>query len=315
MELWGTFSVADHRRRRPFVADVLLYDRLAIPIPDGPDEWKRWENKGRDPARQQSLLNILGHHAVTVPWSLDLHSEWEKQYGGVGGRSRMAQDLAFDAENVRHAKEHIEDPESLAQMVTRLVLATGKDWKRNAELLAGLPHVPVEALPAYGSLRQLERNEPYRLGPVGAPGGRPVLMFEWSYLVPSDSRLDDKALLMQAVALAEEPQTQRYRQAFHAWRRDCLLSRTIEPVAREELEQLAREFRNLTRKMRLKTRAKYALGIFAAAAGLGALALPVLGVGAATAGLGCAMLATQDPAISKRLEAGAFLYEARRRFR
>lgn len=52
MELWGTFSVTDHRRRRAFIADVLLYDRLAIPIPDGVDEWNRWERSGRDPERQ-----------------------------------------------------------------------------------------------------------------------------------------------------------------------------------------------------------------------------------------------------------------------
>src|SRR6478752_4999299 len=32
-QLWGTFSVADHLRRTPFVADVLLFDRLIVPVP------------------------------------------------------------------------------------------------------------------------------------------------------------------------------------------------------------------------------------------------------------------------------------------
>jgi hypothetical protein len=34
METWGTFSVTDHLGRRAFVADVILYDRLVIPVPD-----------------------------------------------------------------------------------------------------------------------------------------------------------------------------------------------------------------------------------------------------------------------------------------
>jgi len=46
-EFWGTFSVADHRRRRAFVADVLLYDRVAIPVPDGADEVERWRSAKR----------------------------------------------------------------------------------------------------------------------------------------------------------------------------------------------------------------------------------------------------------------------------
>ena len=37
-EIWGTFSVKDHLRRRPFVAEVLLYDRLMIPRPPTPQE-------------------------------------------------------------------------------------------------------------------------------------------------------------------------------------------------------------------------------------------------------------------------------------
>ncbi len=30
-ELWGTFAVDDHLRRRPFAAEVILFDRLVIP--------------------------------------------------------------------------------------------------------------------------------------------------------------------------------------------------------------------------------------------------------------------------------------------
>jgi hypothetical protein len=40
-ELWGTFSVGDHLRANSFVAELLLYDRLVVPVPpqEGGAEW------------------------------------------------------------------------------------------------------------------------------------------------------------------------------------------------------------------------------------------------------------------------------------
>jgi hypothetical protein len=35
--LWGCYSVADHCMPRPFVADLLLYDCLVIPVPSDDD--------------------------------------------------------------------------------------------------------------------------------------------------------------------------------------------------------------------------------------------------------------------------------------
>lgn len=32
-ERWATFAVNEHTRERAFVADVLLYDKLVIPVP------------------------------------------------------------------------------------------------------------------------------------------------------------------------------------------------------------------------------------------------------------------------------------------
>lgn len=75
-ERWGTFSVRDHMSDAPFVSDVLLYDRLIIPVPPkdkSPDDvefWKKFEVE-----RQQRCLNILKVKtekedglALTVPW-------------------------------------------------------------------------------------------------------------------------------------------------------------------------------------------------------------------------------------------------------
>jgi hypothetical protein len=41
-ERWGAFSVSDHSNLANLVAEILLYDCLVIPTPDGDGEWQRW---------------------------------------------------------------------------------------------------------------------------------------------------------------------------------------------------------------------------------------------------------------------------------
>jgi hypothetical protein len=78
-ELWGTFSVRDHRDERPFVADVLLYDRLIIPYPPDMVERERWEQPelNWDPGRQQRVLDVLRRHGEDDP--LVFQIPWDEQ--------------------------------------------------------------------------------------------------------------------------------------------------------------------------------------------------------------------------------------------
>src|SRR5262245_22566113 len=71
-ERWGTFSVRDHLSENAFVSDVLLFDRLIIPVPDAStaEFWQKY-----DPERQEACLRVLGVKtdkknglALTVPW-------------------------------------------------------------------------------------------------------------------------------------------------------------------------------------------------------------------------------------------------------
>jgi hypothetical protein len=60
-ELWGTFSVRDHLDERPFVADLMLYDRLIVPVPSDKEERARWQQPelGWNPARQKRVLDVI----------------------------------------------------------------------------------------------------------------------------------------------------------------------------------------------------------------------------------------------------------------
>lgn len=107
--------MADHRRKRPFVSDVLLYDRLIVPIPDGEDERDRWRGLHRDPDRQESLLRIMGDLAIGVPWSPKHHRQWAERDGGATAqatdleaavRDDIAHAVEFDVSNVATARRN-----------------------------------------------------------------------------------------------------------------------------------------------------------------------------------------------------------------
>src|SRR5713226_10486902 len=80
--LWGTMSVLDHTRPRPFFAEILLYDKIVVPvpIPDDDADWARWATLGRRPERQRELLDILGRgdHALEIPWTEELRDKFER---------------------------------------------------------------------------------------------------------------------------------------------------------------------------------------------------------------------------------------------
>lgn len=78
VSLWGTFSVADHLRRRPFVADVLLYDRLIVPVPDGDDEVQRLRRyrAGRDMRGSSSSTHQTRPLAITDDGAFAVTALW-----------------------------------------------------------------------------------------------------------------------------------------------------------------------------------------------------------------------------------------------
>jgi hypothetical protein len=84
-EVWGSLSVADHTRSRALMAEVLLFDRVVMPVPpaDDVEEQERWRIKRWDPVRQRRMLDILGDGpserdlAVTIPWTARKRSQFQ----------------------------------------------------------------------------------------------------------------------------------------------------------------------------------------------------------------------------------------------
>jgi hypothetical protein len=80
IQIWATYSVKDHLQPKAFIADVMLYDRLFIPVPakDHLERGKDWNVE-----RQAELLNILGERAEAVVWDQYWRGKWRPQLEGA----------------------------------------------------------------------------------------------------------------------------------------------------------------------------------------------------------------------------------------
>jgi hypothetical protein len=165
--LWGTFSVADHLRERPFVADVLLYDRLVVPVPAGDAELARWQQRKRNPELQAALLKLIGPNIVVrAPWNEQRRKHWAARLGAATPddtdltgpvRDTVANAVAQDVAGIAHYRKHPmpggpESPDDPAQLYTREVLYEEFRSKRDRALLKGIPTVDeIDAVVAYGA--------------------------------------------------------------------------------------------------------------------------------------------------------------------
>jgi hypothetical protein len=246
-QVWGTFSVKDHTRPGAFITDVMLYDRLVLAIPPDVEERARWEAEGWQPGRLEALLAILGDRAVPVRWDERRQLAWRTRFEAGKGVAEETPDYAFGT--------------------TR------------TELTCGLPpHVTgVQAVPSYSSLDEAKAELGLRSSMEGQlyPGGAAVSILAHEFLVPNDPDDRDDNCLRAAVEIASDPSYRRKRTAFWNWLREYFDDKNMcHPRAIrdavEEMEALLAEQRELVRKSRVKTIAKYAFAIGGTAASFAA---------------------------------------------
>jgi hypothetical protein len=279
-ETWGTFSVTDHLGSRAFVADVLLYDRLVIPVPDA-EERKRWTELGRRPDVLERKLDILEDVATCSEDSLVERLNWTQQF----------RTLLNDAYPHERAEIRYDDVNPVwADALDRSILAEGMRTDRFGLGEASTP----EIVPAYTSYDALDAD--FRLRTVPAdrvarprPDDRLVGVIGWEFLVPEDSTLDDDSLLRQAVRLVQDESFRTAREAFHQLRREATRLGESPEQFRRELESKLSDYQKATARAaraRVKTSTLRAFALVGASAGLVAAIAAVPPVGIAAAALG-----------------------------
>lgn len=211
-ELWGTFSVWDHVSPGAFLAEVVMYDRLVIPVPPDPElaqtpedhafaseQWARWERAGWQPQRLLALLDVLRPVAEPIEWDRVHHEQWQQEYA-----------------------EYESGRQAAATVVARIMAgwATGHVLLRDlpakaAGAVAVAPFTSLEDLKKELGITENDGLVERQKASCGLPHGVVSAMIGREFLVPSDPDRDEFYLLREAVDLVQEEDYRLARASFH----------------------------------------------------------------------------------------------------
>jgi hypothetical protein len=264
--LWGCYSVADHLEPRAFVADLLLYDRLVVPVP-AEDDRARWE-KHWNPARQDLLLGILGDFVERIEWSAPLREQFELEWSPG--------DLALEVDSAFGMTRRIVGEQLQARLADEgdvravAVYAKPDRFDREWKLTRTMPFVRRESHMQPGVLRQAADV---------APAERQQLarLVVTRLVVPDDGRTDEE-VLKRTVDLVSRDDIAERRTAFH----EVLASLEAQGLRDEtivgEIEDALEAFNELLRRRTKAQRARIGLHVLTNAEGAAALLAPPVGL-------------------------------------
>lgn len=280
--LWGCYSVADHLEPRAFVADVLLYDRLVVPVPSS-DDVERWEQRRWDPEKQQSLLNILGSLAERVEWSKPLRAQFADEWSP----GDAALDVAYGATRRIISEElaHKVDAEKKAQgdVLGVAVYAKPDRFDREWELTRTLPFVRRATRAQPGVLREVAGELPVEHQQLAK-------VVVTRLVVPDDGR-DDEEVLQRTVDLVSREDVWRRRAVFHELLASLGALGLRDETVVGEVEDLLDDFNAAIRRHTKARRARVAVQLVTTAeAAVGLWAPPVALATGPTAAAGEALI-------------------------
>jgi hypothetical protein len=80
---WAAFSVRAHRDVASLAADILLYDRSILPVPEDEPEYDRWVREKWDPDDIAPRIVQAAGRIIPVPWTAALRNEWQSRWHGL----------------------------------------------------------------------------------------------------------------------------------------------------------------------------------------------------------------------------------------
>ena len=258
-QVWGTCSVKDHCDPRAFISEVMLYDRLVVPIPVDDNDRIRWTVNGWDPDRLDKVLEILGKRARTIPWDAEREAKWKKRYDARADIAAGTPDWAF-------AATRLVLTEDLPRFVTGVQVVSNYITVPEMETEIGLRPAGDNEIPLYG--------------------GSAVAIIGHEFFVPDDPNWTYEDLLKEAVELSSDTDAELKRRAFWRWQREFFNDQGItdqssldEAVA--EMHDLIEREKERIRKKNIVTTLRYAM--LAGSVTLGAIGGPLTAVALGTA--------------------------------
>jgi len=290
-DIWGTFSVEDAFRRRAFVADVLLYDRLVIPFPADKATEQRWEQRGHDLRVLQHKIEILRRRKLVkvAPWTEHTTQVFRARLEAgevLGDEPGLRQFLA------EASYEAWVDYGATRTMLAEEVRGSGSpDERAWMERPAGTYIEAIAAYPSYGAfsrdfrLRMPTGNETSARGVHTSSGSQSrelAGVFGWELFVPEDDRLTDEELLASAAELGARDELREMRRDFHDWRRTQVARGIADEEALADGRRRLEAYRQASASVQTRMRLLNAFTLVSIAGSLASgLVFPPAGVGAA----------------------------------
>jgi hypothetical protein len=232
---WATYSVKDHNHPDAFIADVLLYDRLVVPVPpeSEPAEYDRWTHQGWAPGRLLSMLSRIEDLVERVPWDeyrrQQFHDQWDA------------------------ARQVGMDPYYPTRMFLKMELDQQSDRPNpnKGEL--------VRPIVAFDSEQEFEKQVIGRRDlDVQAGVDKLAIAFRHRFLVP-DTSLTHVERLQRAAELARSPDFKKARTGLYDWQEEVIARGHTVRQAVDEMEQLLDEYEKELRRAKWHSAARYAI--------------------------------------------------------
>ncbi len=261
-ERWGTFSVIDHKNAAALVPEVLLYDRLVLPVPPDDQERQRWQNKGWAPEVLDLRLGQLGDLAIRASWDLELRKDFRQ-------RMEQLKQTQFDATQMSK-----EAQEALPYQMTRMILAQTQSRVLPQDVTS------VVTVAAYQSAHDF--NAHFVLDKASADSNRATLGFllAQKFAVPGDK--DPETALGKAIELSNDKAFREHRRKLYAWQ-DDVIGQGIPPQrAIQEMEEMVAQYNQCVERAVKTVYYRFAFAVAAAGLALAAapLGAPLAGVAA-----------------------------------
>ena len=243
-ERWGAMSVRDHISIAPFVTEVLLYDRLIVPVPPEDDRDANWEQEWQ-PELLHECLDILKVKtdrtdglALTVPWDQTKRARFE---------TRMSTAVALATQRRDPTQGYYMDPFQM----TRTLL---KDEFRPA-----LPHGVSKAwtVAAYPSAEAFRADFS---DPADARKAKLAVSISHRFFTP-DRGDPEHDMRRRAVYLSASDEFRRKRAQFYEWQEEIIEQQISDDKAVEELEQRLEAYNEATRKAFHNVAARFAFTV------------------------------------------------------
>jgi hypothetical protein len=243
-ERWGTFSVRDHVSEAPLVSDVLLYDRLVLPVPDPAKslEEQEWREEWK-PQLLERCLAVLGVKtetsdglAITVPWTADKRERFESRMSMAAALATQQRDpeIGYYMDPFHMTRELIRD-----EFRPALPKGVSKAWT-------------VAAYTSAASFRD-DTTKTKSNQNIAA-------LVKQRFLTPAVPDANQE-LLKRAVDLATTEAFRKKRRRFYAWQEEIIEEDISEEKAIEELDALLKDYNQATSAAFKIVLAKYAFTV------------------------------------------------------